>query len=72
MFNMKFKNQVPFLRGFGSVLTTTPHRNIQAVVSPDASVEASKMIARAWENVGSNLRGAMDGFGRDQQSPRVD
>jgi hypothetical protein len=72
MFDMKVKNEVPFWRGFGSVLTATPHRNIQAVNSADASVEASKMIARAWENVGSNLKGAMDGFEREQQAPRVD
>lgn len=71
VFNMKVKGQGAFWRGFGSVLTAQPHRGIEAKVAADPSAEAAKMIARAWDNVGSHLKGAMDGFENGKQSPRV-
>jgi hypothetical protein len=68
---MKVKSREAFWRGFGSVLTTQRHRHSEARVAVDPSVEAAKMIARAWDNVGSHLKGAMDGFESEQKSPRI-
>ena len=68
--NLK-RNRTAFWRGFGSVLTIAQDRKSEAFDSRDASVEAAKMVARAWENVGSTLRGAMDEFDQGRTGSEI-